>query len=149
MFKPDPPHAVAVVARTKDQPLFLERAARGLLRQRLLKLVWVIMNDGDSALFEALVDRHRRRGRRSDPAHPPPGLAGHASTANADIDPMDSTLIMIHDEQRHLDRTSSASTTSHLEQTRVIGVAAATDIVMEQFEGGEFTTVECREGSPG
>jgi GT2 family glycosyltransferase len=142
--------AVAVITRTKDRPLFLERAARSVLGQHFTDFVWVIVNDGgDPAAVEALVDRHREEaaGRIQLIHHPDP--LGMQSASNAGITQSASTYVVIHDDDDTWDPEFLACTTAHLERTGAMGVATATDIVMEQVDGEEISTLEITRRQPG
>ena len=136
-------HSVAVITRTKDRPLFLERAARSVLGQHFADFVWVIVNDGgDPVAIEAFVHRHRHdaAGRIQVIHHPSP--LGMQTASNAGIAQSESTYVVIHDDDDTWDPTFLECTTAHLERTGAMGVATATDIVMEQVEGDEISTLE-------
>jgi GT2 family glycosyltransferase len=141
---------VAVITRTKDRPLFLERAARSVLGQRFSDFVWVIVNDGgDPAAVEAFVQRHRDEAAgRVRLIHHPSSL-GMQTAANAGIMQSDSDYVVIHDDDDTWDPCFLECTTAHLEQTSTMGVAAATDLVTEQVVGEEITTLETVRFLPG
>jgi glycosyltransferase involved in cell wall biosynthesis len=134
---------VAVITRTKDRPLFLERAAQSVLGQHFSDFVWVIVNDGgDPAAVEALVYRHHHDAAgRIQLIHHSSSL-GMQSAANAGITQSESTYVVIHDDDDTWDPNFLECTTAHLEQTGTMGVATATDLVTEQVEGEEISTLE-------
>ena len=143
MSRTEPKHSVAVITRTKDRPLFLERAARSVLGQHFSDFVWVIVNDGgDPAAVEALVHRHQHDAAgRIQLIHHPQSL-GMQTASNAGIAQSESTYVVIHDDDDTWDPDFLECTTTHLEQTGGMGVATATDIVMEAVQGEEISTLE-------
>jgi GT2 family glycosyltransferase len=141
---------VAVITRTKDRPLFLERAAKSVLGQHFSDFVWVIVNDGgDPAAVEALVRRHHDDSAgRTQVIHHSTSL-GMQGAANAGVMHSESTYVVIHDDDDCWDPHFLECTTAYLEQTGTMGVATATDLVTEQVEDQEITTLEISRMFPG
>ena len=95
--KQDEP-GVAIITRTKDRPLLLERAARSVAGQSYRNLYWVIVNDGGDPepvreiIEKSLVDPTRIIFR----SHPE--STGMEAASNAGIRASASDLIVIHDD---------------------------------------------------
>jgi glycosyltransferase involved in cell wall biosynthesis len=89
---------VAVVTRTKNRPLMLERAAKSVERQVFSDFVWIVVNDGGDegdvravlARFPALADRTTLVSK--------PVSGGMEAASNAGIGASESELIVIHDD---------------------------------------------------
>jgi hypothetical protein len=64
------------------------------------------------------------------------------SAANAGIMQSDSTYVVIHDDDDTWDPDFLGCTTAHLDETGAMGVATTTDIVTEQVEGEEVSTLD-------
>jgi glycosyltransferase involved in cell wall biosynthesis len=134
---------VAVITRTKDRPLFLERAAQSVLGQHFSDFVWVIVNDGGNPeAIGALVERHRAEiGDRVRVIHHPRSL-GMQTAANAAISESSSMYVVIHDDDDTWDPRFLERTTAHLENTGAMGVVTASDLIIEQLDGQEITRLE-------
>ena len=90
--------SVAIITRTKDRPILLERAARSVAGQTYRNIRWVVVNDGGdpeparAVLERSLVDPSRITFR----SHPV--SLGMEAASNAGIRASDSELIVIHDD---------------------------------------------------
>ncbi|MEO9904462.1 glycosyltransferase [Nisaea sp.] len=90
--------SVAIITRTKDRSILLERAARSVARQTYQNVRWVIVNDGGdpepvrTVLEGSLVDP----GRVIFLSHPE--SLGMEAASNAGIRASSSNLIVIHDD---------------------------------------------------
>ncbi|MEP5770617.1 glycosyltransferase family A protein, partial [Nisaea sp.] len=90
--------SVAIITRTKDRSILLERAARSVARQTYQNVRWVIVNDGGdpepvrTVLEGSLVDP----GRVIFLSHPE--SLGMEAASNAGIRASASNLIVIHDD---------------------------------------------------
>ncbi|WP_051285083.1 glycosyltransferase [Nisaea denitrificans] len=95
--RPDEP-SVAIITRTKDRPILLERAARSVAGQTYRNIRWVVVNDGGDpkpvgdVLERSLVDP----GRIVFRSHPE--SLGMEAASNAGIRTSISDLIVIHDD---------------------------------------------------
>lgn len=90
--------SVAIITRTKDRPLLLERAARSVAGQTYDNIRWIVVNDGGDpepvhdVLERCLVDP----GRIVFRSHPV--SLGMEAASNAGISASASDLIVIHDD---------------------------------------------------
>jgi glycosyltransferase involved in cell wall biosynthesis len=146
----EPELLVAVITRTKDRPLLLERAAQSVLGQGFSNFIWVIVNDGgDVAAVESQVERHRHDAAgRIRLIHNPRSL-GMQSAANVGITESASTYVVIHDDDDTWDPRFLECTTARLEQTGAMGVATSTDLITERIECEKITTLETSRMFPG
>jgi len=90
--------SVAIITRTKDRPLLLERAARSVAGQTYPNIRWIVVNDGGDpepvhdVLEGSLVDP----GRIAFLSHPE--SLGMEAASNAGIRVSTAELIVIHDD---------------------------------------------------
>lgn len=90
--------SIAIITRTKDRPILLERAARSVAGQTYRNIRWVVVNDGGDpdpvrgVLEKSLVDP----GRIVFRSHPE--SLGMEAASNAGIRASTSDLIVIHDD---------------------------------------------------
>ena len=90
--------SVAIITRTKDRAILLERAARSVAGQTYQNIRWVVVNDGGdpesarAVLEKSLVDPSRIAFR----SHP--ASVGMEAASNAGIRASKSDLIVIHDD---------------------------------------------------
>lgn len=127
---------VAIIMRTVDRPLFLERAVDDVLAQVMQDWHLVIVNDGGSAeAVDAIV------GSRSDQLRGRVTVLHHAAgrgmeaASNAGLAGSDSTYVVIHDDDDSWHRDFLSSTTEYLETSEHAGVGVRTEIVEERIDG--------------
>lgn len=96
----------AIVTRTKNRPVLLERALQSVLAQTDSDWIHVIVNDGgDRREVDALVERHRDRyAGRARVMHHSHSL-GMEAASNAGIASCDSEFLLIHDDDDSLEPT--------------------------------------------
>lgn len=131
-----PSAAVAIIMRTKDRPLLLERALRDVLRQAFKDWVLVIVNDGgDAREVDLLVERHSSAlgGRVSILHHAQ--SEGMEAASNAGISATASDFITIHDDDDEWHPNFLERTVAHLRNSGDAGVAVRTEIVWERIQG--------------
>lgn len=89
---------VAIITRTKNRPVLLERAALSVARQTFGDYIWVVVNDGGdeepvrAILENSLVDRRRLRLVSN------PESIGMEAASNVGIRACSSEFIIIHDD---------------------------------------------------
>lgn len=142
---PPPPAAtpsgrptVAIVMRTKDRPLLLERALEDVLAQTRGDWHLVVVNDGgDPEPVESLLESRRTRfaGRISLIHHPTP--RGMEAASNVGLRAIDSTYVVVHDDDDQWHPEFLDVTLQYLEDpdTRDDGVIVRTEIVYERIDG--------------
>lgn len=90
--------AVAVITRTRNRPITLERARASVVAQRFADFVWVVVNDGgDPGPVDAVVASARSAGIRVEVVHRTGGH-GVAAAANAGLAAADSEFVVLHDD---------------------------------------------------
>lgn len=125
---------VAIITRTKDRPLFLERAIQSVHAQTLTDFVQVIINDaGDPAPVEALIEKYKdlTKGRvkviHNTESH------GMEAASNKAIKSVGSTYVAIHDDDDTWHPEFLERTVTLLDEQNAQGVAVRTDKVVEEI----------------
>jgi len=135
------PANVAVITRTKDRPLLLERAARSVASQTYRSYTWVVVNDGgDEAAARAVadaceIDPHRVHFLSNSIS------VGMEAASNIAIRAHDSDYIVIHDDDDTLHPEFLEATVGFLESTSgqsYGGVATGVEHVSEEIRGNEI-----------
>ncbi|WP_298199276.1 glycosyltransferase [Novosphingobium sp.] len=111
-------YKVAVITRTKDRALLLERAARSVAAQTMQDYCWVVVNDGgDPAPVERICAASRIDPARIKIVHNDTSR-GMEAASNIGIRSVDSQFIAIHDDDDAWDPAFLAKTVAFLENTR-------------------------------
>lgn len=131
---------VAVITRTKNRPLLLERAARSVAMQTFPDFLWTVVNDGGDAgevgdiMRAAQIDPRRMllvSNRQSQ---------GMEAASNAGIAACDSDYIVIHDDDDSWHPEFLERTVAFLDSARgqrYGGVATHSLYVSEEIRGDE------------
>lgn len=129
--------SVAIIMRTKDRPLLLERALDDVLAQTLADWRLVIVNDGGDPepvrrLVEARVQRFRGRCRILSHRR----SVGMEAASNRGLAASDSEFVVIHDDDDTWDPQFLQRAVAFLERPSCTdaGVMARTEIVYEQID---------------
>lgn len=147
----DPPAArVAVVTRTKDRPLLLERAMQSLAGQSFEDFHWVVVNDGGaSAPVDRVVARARSIGLRTTVVHHPLSL-GMEAASNAGIAAAASEFVAIHDDDDTWHGDFLAATVAFLDEgSQWGGVVTGTMRIDERLGAAGVKEVRRRPFNPG
>lgn len=95
--EPDQP-LVAIITRTKDRPILLERAAESVAAQSWTNYLWVVVNDGgDRAPVEQVIKTSGVDPRKVRLVSNSESL-GMEAASNAGIRSVDSDYVIIHDD---------------------------------------------------
>lgn len=133
---------VAVVTRTKDRALLLERAIISVHSQTMTDFIHVIINDGgDKQPVDALVKRHEQliAGRIKVIHNEASG--GMEAASNKAIKSVKSTFIAIHDDDDSWHQECLARAVKHLEDAAAAGVTVRTNKITEEIgEDGRSVT---------
>jgi glycosyltransferase involved in cell wall biosynthesis len=129
--------SVAIIMRTKDRPLLLERALDDVLAQTLADWRLVIVNDGgDPEPVRRLVEarEQRFRGRCRILSHR--RSVGMEAASNRGLAASDSEFVVIHDDDDTWDPQFLQRAVAFLERPSCTdaGVMARTEIVYEQID---------------
>ena len=106
---------VAVITRTKNRPLLLDRARLSVTGQSLTDLVWIIVNDGgDRDHVEAIATAARSAGTEVQVVHHDVSRGMEAAT-NAGLAAAPSDYVTIHDDDDSWDRDFLRETVGFLD----------------------------------
>jgi glycosyltransferase involved in cell wall biosynthesis len=142
--------SVTVITRTRNRPLFLDRALGSVLGQTHTDLELVILNDGgDPAQVDELVRAHPApEGARVRVVHHPERV-GLRAPPNAPIRESRSPFVAIHDDDDSWHPTFLERTIGLLGSTGAMGVVTTTDRVVERVDGERIELVEQTRLHPG
>lgn len=140
---------VAIITRTKDRGILLERAIKSIHQQTMTSFVHVIINDaGDPKVVDELVEKYKDiiKGRvkviHNTESH------GMEAASNKAIKSVDSEFVAIHDDDDSWHPDFLNATTEHLYLTGGMGVVVTTDQVIERIVGNSVHVVETRRWLP-
>lgn len=136
------PAKIAVVTRTKNRPLFLDRCIQTVLEQTESDWTHVIVNDGgDPAPVDALVSQYADRYRgRVQVVHNETSV-GMEAASNIGIKASDSRYIVILDDDDSWDSRFLEVMTAHLEDNtwpHLKGCFCHTKIIYEEIRDGRI-----------
>lgn len=145
-----PSARVAVVTRTKDRPLLLERAMRSLAGQSFDDFHWVVVNDGGaSEPVDRIVARAATVGLRTTVVHHHVSL-GMEAASNAGIAAAESEFVAIHDDDDSWHPEFLAATVAFLaEGPQWGGVVTATMRIDERLGPHGAREIRRRPFNPG
>lgn len=134
---------VAVITRTKDRAILLERAIQSVHNQTMKDFVHVIFNDGgnqgvvDNLIkkYEDLIDGRVKVVHNSTPN-------GLVAALNSAVKTADSEYVAIHDDDDSWHEDFLKETTNYLDSTKAYGVITVVDIVEEKIENGTVTEIK-------
>ncbi len=132
---------VAVITRTKDRPLLLERAARSVSSQTYPNYTWIVVNDGgDEAAVRAVLDGGDvDQDRIVLLSHP--SSIGMEAASNSGIRASTGDYIVIHDDDDTVHPEFLEVTVGFLESQSgqsYGGVATGVEYVSEEISGNEI-----------
>lgn len=130
---------VAVITRTKDRPVFLERAIKSVHNQTFRDFVHVIINDaGDPAPVDALIEKYADMiDGRVKVIHNTESNGMEAATNKA-VQASSSTYIAVHDDDDSWHRDFLEVSVAALTSMDVNGVVVKTDKVIEEVTGNKI-----------
>lgn len=140
---------VAVITRTKERPIFLERAIRSVQSQTYTNFVQVIINDGgDPKPVDKLIEQYKDliKGRVAV-LHNAESL-GMEAASNKAIKSIDSEFVAIHDDDDTWHKDFLKFTVERLERTGEMGAVVRTDKITERVEGSKIVTVKTEPWMP-
>jgi glycosyltransferase involved in cell wall biosynthesis len=106
---------VAVITRTKNRPILLQRAFEGIKNQTFKDYIWVIVNDGgEVAPVEGIVLDANNSGMETLLIHNELSL-GMEAASNRGIKQSDSEYVVIHDDDDSWDTKFLQEAVSYLE----------------------------------
>lgn len=125
---------VAVITRTKDRPLLLERAIKSVHEQTAQDFVHVIYNDGgDKAAVDNLLDKYEKiTNGRVKVVHKPQASDGPDTVLTEAVKAADSNYVAVHDDDDTWHPEFLERCTKLLDSEGVMGVVVRTDKVDEE-----------------
>jgi glycosyltransferase involved in cell wall biosynthesis len=135
---------VAVITRTKNRPVMLNRAAKSVASQAFQDLVWVVVNDGgDPEEVERIVEQSPADLRKVIIVHNPESL-GMEAASNRAIANSKSKYLIIHDDDDSWQPQFLARTVEFLENPPVSsmrGVIAHAKRISEVIVDDEYVEI--------
>ena len=130
-------YKAAVITRTKDRGILLERAIKSIHQQTMQDFIHVIINDaGDAKIVDDLVEKYKDiiKGRvkviHNAESH------GMEAASNKAIKSVDSTYVAIHDDDDSWHPDFLKLTIGYMQKTSAQGVVVTTDRIEESIAGG-------------
>lgn len=125
---------VAVITRTQNRPLFLERAIQSIHNQTLTDFVHVIINDaGDPKPVDDLVDKYKDIIKGRVKVIHNTVSSGMEAASNKAIKHVDSSYVAIHDDDDTWHPECLERAVARLEEVDFIaGVVVRTDKIIEE-----------------
>lgn len=129
---------VAVITRTKDRAILLERAIQSIHSQSMKDFVHVIINDaGDPRVVDDLLKKHEVLiGGRVRVIHNT-SSGGMEAASNKAIKSVDSTYVAIHDDDDSWHQDFLKKTTEYMDTTGAMGVVVTTDKIDEEIKNNK------------
>jgi glycosyltransferase involved in cell wall biosynthesis len=128
---------VAVITRTRDRPLLLERARASIAAQTMKDFVWAIINDGgDRSAVDQVAHGAKDLGLEVTVLHRETRV-GMEAASNAAVRATDSTYVAIHDDDDSWEPGYLLATTGFLDvNTTFVGAVTHARKITERLEGG-------------
>lgn len=145
---PHPNATVAIVIRTKNRVLLLDRALTDVLNQTYHDWVAIVVNDGgEPAPVDRLVAQHSHRAAGRVTVLHNPTSVGMEAASNLGLGATDSSYIAIHDDDDDWHEDFLATTVAHLDglpaESPERGVMVRTAIVIERVTGDHIEEISC------
>lgn len=136
------PKRVAVITRTKDRALTLQRTMRSICAQTFGDLLWVVVNDGgETAPVDEIVEQARAQGVAAKVVHQ--AQSGRWRAANVGVEQSGSDYLVLLDDDDTWDPEFLRVTTDFLDANPEFGgVVAHTRIINEIIEGTQIRTLD-------
>ena len=131
---------VAVIMRTKDRKIFLDRAIKSVINQTYSDWILVIVNDGGSLrdieeLLKLYEDKYRRRIKLINNEK----SLGMEAASNEGIKAVDSEYVVIHDDDDTWNINFLERTVGYLESKKSCnGVITQSNKVIEKIKGDKI-----------
>ncbi|MGH7156942.1 MAG: glycosyltransferase family 2 protein [Candidatus Saccharimonadales bacterium] len=135
---------VAVVVRTKNRPLLLERAIKSVLEQTYKDFQLVIVNDGgDPAPIENLIKKHAKDIAGRVKLQNNKASVGHGAACNVGLESSDSKYIVMLDDDDTWHKDFLETTIGYVDaNTDCFGVVTASEVVYETIENDKVSFVK-------
>ena len=129
-------YKVAVITRTKDRGILLERAIKSVCQQTMSDFVHVIINDGgDPAVVDSLVEKYAHIAKNRIKVIHNKKSSGMEAASNRAIKSVESMYVAIHDDDDSWHPDFLKRTTALLDKTGSMGVITLIDKIDEYITG--------------
>lgn len=127
--------AVAIIMRTKNRPLLLERAIKSTMGQSYANFILVIVNDGgDPKPIEKLISKYKINFKNVPALVNNKESIGHGGACNVGLHNSDSKYIVMFDDDDTWHKDFLKTTVGYLESTDSFGVVTASEVVFESID---------------
>lgn len=134
---------VAVITRTKDRGILLERAIQSVHSQTMGDFIHVIFNDaGDKKVVDDLVEKYADIIQGRVKVVHNPQSRGLSAALNGAIEATNSEYIAVHDDDDSWHKDFLKLTTELLDEKKADGVITVVDIVEEKIEGDKVVKIK-------
>ncbi len=134
---------VAVITRTKDRAILLERAILSVHNQTMSDFIHVILNDaGDRKIVDELVEKYKGITKGRVKVIHNVKSKGLSAALNTAITAVESEYIAVHDDDDTWDKDFLKLTTEFLDDKKAQGVITVVDIVDEKIENNKVTIIK-------
>lgn len=128
---------IAIITRTRDRSLLLERALKSVAMQSYQEYIHVIVNDGgDKKAVEEAVKKYGNA-NATHFVHNEKAV-GHTKALNQGIEAVDSEYITILDDDDSWPERRLEKTVQYLDETKEKAVVVKMDVVIEEIVDGEI-----------
>jgi glycosyltransferase involved in cell wall biosynthesis len=129
--------AVAIITRTQDRPLTLDRTARDILAQSFTDWQWVLVSDGGNlpGIREVVARYAERLGDRLILVERPKSRGG-GDISNIGVEASDSRYIVLHDDDDTWHPDFLAKTVRYLDRAEpnIRGVVTGSALIFERID---------------
>lgn len=141
--------AVAIITRTKDRVIMLERAAKSVAAQKLQDFVWVVVNDGgEPTAVDKVVEN---AGIKNFKVIHHAKNKGMEAASNSGIESVDSEFLVIHDDDDTWHPDFLLATVEFLRSERGLafgGVITESVQIDEKIVGNEIHELKTQKWNP-
>jgi len=133
---------VAIITRTKDREVFLDRAIKDVMAQTFQNFIMVIVNDGgDPAIIEKLLNKNQEIIKGRVKVITNKDSLGMQAASNIGIENSSSKYLVIHDDDDTWGHNFLKETVGVLERTTYKGVVTASTIINEEVKGKKIKRI--------
>jgi glycosyltransferase involved in cell wall biosynthesis len=145
-------HKLAIITRTKNRSIFLNRALNSISQQTFKDFIWVVVNDGGAKEpVEQILATAAQRGIITKKVHINESK-GMEAASNIGIKSVESIYIVIHDDDDSWEPEFLSETISFLDNQNPIkyhGVVTQTNKVIETISNDTITILKKELYNPG
>ena len=137
---------VAVIIRTKNRQLLLERAISSAAAQTYKDIYLTIVNDGgDPEPIEKLISKYQKDFKNLPKLITNKESVGHGAACNAGLHNSESKYIVMLDDDDTWHKDFLKTAIEHLESSNNFGVVTASEVVFESIDKNNKVTIHKRQ----